>query len=384
MNLDPHTLLVVNVANLMVLALTLPLMMGQNLSPSARDARLALVVQAVGWIALTLSGLWHETWPDRLLSSLSMVCISCYQYLFFRALKGWLGPRPLEPVLLVLALAMPIGYALSFDSYPVRVGWSNLLIAAQTLIVARATLFPLSSVGSRWRWSLFISMLTMAVLTAIRGVLGAWYTELYPSFEAPNPFNIAALLVANVTLVLANSTVLVAWREEAELQLRRQANTDQLTGVLNRHGWAERAADLVAQAQRHGWPLSLLVIDLDFFKLINDTHGHEAGDAALKFFGRVLSARQRGGDLIARLGGEEFAVLLAYADIAGAVAYDQRLRTELAVAASKEIGYALEFSSGVAGLAASGESLDGLMARADAALYRAKQGGRARLMVATP
>lgn len=380
MVLDPDTLLIVNIANLLVMATTLPIIMGAALSDAARAARRALMVQALSWIALVVSGLLAGTWMDWALSTFAMVAISLANWLMYQALTGWLGPRPWRRAFVVLLVAMPVGYTLSFSSYPVRVGWSNLLIAAQLLVLARATLRPESTLGGRWRWVILGCCLMMALLTGARGVMGAWFTALYPTFTAPHPINVLALLFANITLVMINVAVLVAWREEAELQLRNLAITDQLTGVRNRHGWSEPAEALVTQAQRHGMSLALVALDLDHFKQINDTRGHEAGDAALRLFGRLLTQGQRSGDVIARMGGEEFCVLMPHTDAVAGEGFDRRLRAALAVAAPAELGFALDFSSGLALLDSSGESLGSLMSRADAAVYLAKQAGRGQLV----
>ncbi len=382
MRLDPDTLLIVNVANVLVLASTLPVIMGRQLSAAAQAARRSLMFQGAGWVALILSGLWPDTWLDHLLSTFSMVCISCSHWLMFQAFKGWLGPRPFEKLLLGTLILMPVGYTLSFSSYPVRVGWSNLFIALQLILLAQAVLRPSTSLGGRWRWVMFGCLALMAVLTAGRGIMGAFFTALYPNFTAPHPFNLAALLVANITLVLANVSILVAWREEAEWELLEQANMDPLTRVLNRKGWNQAASSAFAHARRHGLPLALLSLDLDHFKQINDVHGHEGGDSALRLFGKVLQSGQRAGDVIARIGGEEFCVLLAQGGADAASGFDQRLRATLEEEAPRQLGHSLNFSAGLACLGPKDDSLGTLMRRSDAALYSAKAQGRARLIVA--
>ncbi len=371
MQLDPTTLLVINVANLLAMSLTLPLVMGQHLSPAARDARLSLIINGVAWIALICSGFWLGQWPDWLLSSVAMALLSLSNWLVFRALGNWLGPRPLRRLLLVLVVGMPVGYALSFQSYPVRVGWSNLLLAAQLLILARATLRPATAAFGRvsWRMLMLGCFLVMAGFTAARGVLGAWFTELYPYFRAPTPVNVAALLAANVTLVLGNVAILAAWREEAQRQLHALVVTDSLTGLLNRQGWTEQATRTLRHAQRHGQALSLLMIDLDHFKQINDRYGHHMGDAALQFFGTLLQRCLRAGDIAARLGGEEFAVLLTFADTEAALAFDQRLRHALAEVKRSELPVPLAFSTGHALCRGAEDTLAAMMARAALALY---------------
>lgn len=383
-SLDPTTLIFLNVANLLAMSLALPLVMGQNLSPAAHNARASLMINGAAWLALIFAGFWREQWPDWLLSSVAMGLLSLSNWLVYRALSHWLGPRPLGRLLLVLVLATPLGYALSFGSYPVRVGWANLLIAGQLLILARAALLPVNREFGQgnWRFLLFGCVGLMAILTALRGILGAWFTELYPFFRAPTPVNLTALVAANVTLVLINIAILAAWREEAQHKLRTLVVTDALTGLVNRNGWAEQADRALRYAQRHGYPLSLLMIDLDHFKRINDTYGHEAGDAALVFFGGLLKQCQRAGDVNARLGGEEFCVLLAHADTAAAQAFDHRLRAELAKAAPQAIHFNLDFSTGHALCRDRHETLESLMARADAALYGAKHAGRGHMVSA--
>jgi len=382
MQLDPTTLIVINVANLLMMAAALPLIMGQHLSPAAAKGRLSLILNAGVWICMLLSTLWRGESPDLLLSTLAMALISASQWTLYRALENWLGRRPLRRLLALLAWLMPIGYALSFSRYEVRVGWANLLLAAQLLIVARACLYPVNREFGRasWRYPLAGCLLAMAALTAARGILGAWFTELYPYFRAPTPVNIVALVGANMSLVLGTMTIMAAWREEAEQQLRQLAITDPLTGVLNRNGWAEQAERVLRHAQRRREPLSLLMLDLDHFKQINDQHGHEAGDEALRFFGQVLLCCRRSGDVIARLGGEEFCVLLANADTAATLAFDQRLRTELERTAPDILPFTMNFSAGHALCSGRHETLDTMVARADAALYVAKAAGRGRLV----
>jgi diguanylate cyclase (GGDEF)-like protein len=120
------------------------------------------------------------------------------------------------------------------------------------------------------------------------------------------------------------------------------------------------------------------MLDLDHFKNINDTHGHEAGDEALQFFGALLQNCQRAGDVSARLGGEEFCVLLTQAGPEAALAFDRRLRAELAQRTPQTRSYHLDFSAGHAQFAPQ-DTLETLMARADTALYRAKHAGRGHL-----
>ena len=379
MSLDPDTLLVICVANLLALAVLLPIIMGQTLSPAARAARLSLIVHAAAWIAVILSEHAPFPWLDRLLSGISMGCYSLSNWLIFRALGAWLGPRRMARTLAVAAIVMPIGYLVGFDNYSWRVGWANFWLTVQLLILASATLFPKTSLRGRWRHALLLCFGTMAVLTLGRAILGAFFPEAYPRFAAPHPVNLAALLVANLTMVLSNVSLLVAWREEAEQKLRELAITDPLTKLLNRRGWEEKATQAIALAARYGQPLTLLSLDLDHFKRINDEYGHETGDACLRLFSHLLREETRIGDIAARFGGEEFSVLLPMTSPAAAEQFDRRLRSKLQTLSLAEFGFRLNFSTGLACLENTNDRLDDLLRRADNALYQAKNNGRGQL-----
>ncbi|MBK7684967.1 MAG: GGDEF domain-containing protein [Rhodocyclaceae bacterium] len=380
MNIDLNTVLIVNVVNVMVLALTVPLMMGQKLSIAARSARLALIVNALGWICMIASNNWPEQWQDHVLSTFAVTGYSVSNWLYFRGVAGWLGPRPLARSMLALTFLIPVVYAALFPSYALRVGWSNFMLAAQMLIIARAAVFPAHEAPRNWRWVVVLASASAGIFTIGRGILGA-FTDLYPSFLTPHPWNIAAMISTNVSLLLLNFALLIAWRQEAELALRQLSVTDPLTGVHNRRGWYEVAAPLIAQTNRLDQPLALLMLDLDHFKQINDAHGHSVGDQALQLMGRVLSQGRRGSDVVARLGGEEFAVLLPMADQAAAQNLDQRLRSLLTDMAPSSLPCVMNFSSGLAMLRRPGETLEQLMNRADAALYAAKHSGRGQIAI---
>ena len=378
MPLDILTLLVLTSTNLFTLAAALPLLMGRRVSASARYAQGSILAQAIGWAAVIAAGRWY----DPQLSTLSMGAIALSQWLLFRALRGWLGVRSGEGLLIALVVITPLGYALAFHDYQWRVGWANFLLALSMLVVARATLWPQKKASRGWRWLLCGCLVTMAFFTSARGVLGAFFTELYPYFRAPHPVNILAAVAGNATLVLGLVAVLVAWREEAEAELHTLAMSDPLTGLLNRRGFHDHAQALLSDARRRSEPLTLLALDIDHFKRINDTHGHEAGDRGLKLFSRVLRTNQRGVDLVARLGGEEFCVLFARSSREAGLAFDARLRERLREVSRAELGFEIDFSAGLAVHTDAEQSLDQLLARADAALYEAKRNGRGRLVQA--
>ncbi|MEW6265334.1 MAG: histidine kinase N-terminal 7TM domain-containing protein [Thermodesulfobacteriota bacterium] len=180
---------------------------------------------------------------------------------------------------------------------------------------------------------------------------------------------------------------LLVWRDitarkQLELELQRLATIDSLTGAFNRTSFMERASAELTRSRRYNKALSLLMLDLDQFKKINDTFGHQAGDRALQAFGAVIRADLRQSDFFGRLGGEEFAVLLCETDRAAAVRAAERLRLAVAGLVLTTDRGPLKFtvSIGLTNLTEGDTELNPLLSRADQALYRAKAAGRNRVM----
>lgn len=170
---------------------------------------------------------------------------------------------------------------------------------------------------------------------------------------------------------------------DMQRQLERLATTDSLTGALNRGRFMARAGDEVSRALRYGRPLSAIMLDIDHFKKINDTHGHATGDEAIRSVVRVCRTLVRGADVLGRLGGEEFAILLPETPPQGAVLLAERLRRALAVTEVRMpggVGVTFTVSIGVSALRPGEQAVSALLARADEALYRAKNGGRNRVV----
>jgi diguanylate cyclase (GGDEF)-like protein/hemerythrin-like metal-binding protein/PAS domain S-box-containing protein len=168
-------------------------------------------------------------------------------------------------------------------------------------------------------------------------------------------------------------------RKRLEALLEEQASIDPLTRALNRARLEERASQELMRSDRHGHKLSLVLVDLDHFKRVNDTFGHAAGDQVLKGFGEIARGCLRLTDLLGRWGGEEFALLLPDTGPGSAGVVAERLRASLEQFAFPG-GIRVTASMGVVGCRP-GEDFAALMGRADAAMYRAKQTGRNRVVV---
>lgn len=175
----------------------------------------------------------------------------------------------------------------------------------------------------------------------------------------------------------AAHTALRRQKEYAELLAR----TDALTGLANRRAFDEAAEQEVQRALRYNTSLALVMTDLDYFKGINDRHGHHVGDQVLQHFARILSASVRNIDLVGRWGGEEFAILMPGTDLEEAVQAAERMRlaVESAVCPPIDGTCCCTASFGVAAFRIDTPTMVSLLGRADAALYRAKDGGRNRV-----
>ncbi len=181
----------------------------------------------------------------------------------------------------------------------------------------------------------------------------------------------------DLDLLLARARTLLDFKSYLDT-CEEQASTDHLTGLANRRRFERQLEREVARTARHGRPFSLITIDIDHFKQVNDTYGHEAGDEAIKTLARVLQQGTRGIDLAARIGGEEFAVILTETNLSGAVEVAERLRVTLKSIEIQPVGQ-IAASFGVAECPSQAETARELVTRADAALYEAKREGRDRV-----
>lgn len=219
--------------------------------------------------------------------------------------------------------------------------------------------------------------LLMVVSASTDDVLESWWRDTL----------VILLLASGVTLVSVIAAVrlvrLLAELSQRNAELHHLATTDLMTGVNNRHHFMSLLYHEFARSRRYRQPLSLLVLDLDFFKQINDGYGHAAGDTALKTFAAAAGECLRGLDVIGRLGGEEFGILLPNTDVAQSAVVAERIRGAVArIAIETEFGTVrFTASIGVTETAEGDDSVDTLLARADAALYEAKAAGRNRVAV---
>lgn len=274
------------------------------------------------------------------------------------------------------APSLPAGYAQAIDGLPFGPQReSSAAFLGEQVVV--------EDLASAPRWASYAALASQYALrccwstpfySASRQPLGA-FAIYYRQSQQPGDGDLYVIAHA---ARLASAAV-ERWQQIADL--KRLATTDLLTGLRNRAHFMDSAAAELRRFDRFKRELTMLMIDLDFFKLINDRYGHAAGDEALRVFARVLVGQTRAFDLLGRIGGEEFAVLLSETGDEAGMQIAERLRQAIELASfvfddSGPIRFTV--SVGVAPCR-DGDSLDSLLARADGALYRAKHAGRNRV-----
>ena len=344
-----------------------------------------LLVNALGHVLLMLRG----RVPDVLSIVVGNLLLSCVFVAMIAAIYQFQGRQPrwlllLAPPALVAALVMVF-----MDNFAARVGWVGLMIGLQSLWAMAITLEHRRSTVGRGQWLLVAGLLLEAVVLGGRALVA-----ISTHFEATNILQSSALqtltFLATFSVVLVSSVGFVFMsRDRADENNRVLAALDPLTGVANRRSLIAALDRDVARAQRMRESMALMMVDIDYFKDVNDRYGHPAGDRVLCSVVNVLRQRVRAQDLVGRYGGEEFMVLLPDTGLTGA----QQLARALCKAVEESRcpadgvpgpGIAVTVSIGVfGGRLGSGDSWDMLIAAADRALYQAKNNGRNRVEVAT-
>jgi diguanylate cyclase (GGDEF)-like protein len=245
--------------------------------------------------------------------------------------------------------------------------------------LARGSSLTRLETGSEDLFPLHLAMVGRGVVVPLQGENGEptrvyVYADAYDRSIPIDEAERAIVDIADVAALARSRAALVAERDDVVLEARELARTDPLTGLPNRTGLIERMEIEIGRFARYQAPFVFAMIDVDRFKLINDSLGHAAGDQALIRFSRALQRTARDSDLPARFGGDEFAVILVDSTEDQAIIGMQRT-----LAAIHDVG--LSASIGIAQVRA-GDDASSIFKRADAALYRAKETGRNRVVAA--
>ncbi|MBC7955301.1 MAG: GGDEF domain-containing protein [Cytophagales bacterium] len=344
----------------------------------ARRWALAMWLTSVVTYLLYAALMWLQVWwgytPARAAGWL-MLCMCCVNALLYAGIRHSWGP-PHDRSLGVTQLL--VGIVFMWFSYAL----AGPLAGATLIIVASHIVYAMFGLSTKHVWQIVAGSLAGLALTML--LCHQWQPERYPAGQQFISFLYTCLvvvLIARLTaLVTKMNDGLRTQRGELALALekvRQLATRDDLTQVHNRRHITELMSIEQTQHERSGSPLCLALLDIDFFKVVNDTFGHQAGDDVLRRFAEVTQQALRTSDLLGRWGGEEFVVAfpdtgIAQAKVALQRARDQLKRTDFSTIAQE---LRITFSVGLVQIGPQ-EKVEAAIERADQAMYRAKTNGR--------
>jgi diguanylate cyclase (GGDEF)-like protein len=304
----------------------------------------------------------------RAFAVLGVALLACGPWL------GWWTIAPLVGAVGLFAVADRVTKRMRRPELGLFAAWAGAeaIIAVSVAISGGPNVATLS-------W-LAIPIITLASRFSIRGIVAGVVFALALLFAVAFGVNADAvvdqppLVIAPAALIISIAMLSTALMR-SDVEFRSRSVIDPLTGMLNRSALGARVGELSQQSEVSGYPVSLVLADLDEFKALNDSHGHSAGDAVLRDLAYRLRKRMRAFDLAYRIGGEEFLMLLPGSELAEAVAFADQLCA--AIADEEFSGVRVTLSCGVAASGAGSTfHYDEVFAAADAALYEAKRSGR--------
>jgi len=384
MNLDARTLLFSLILTYILSVLSM------FVAASVRDGRgmrdgmakwaAAMFLQTLTWTLVAVRGVIPELFSiiaaNVLLASAYALMLAAIHEFQQRKAPYWQYWGPIALTLVTTAILV--------DDIRGRFIWVGLIYAFQLILVARALVTDQETrAGRAWRL-LFGGVMMILVVLGLRAL-----DVIFDSSELAQPQNAVALqsvqliaYVAAMAMALLGSIGFVLMvKERTDREAMHLAMTDSLTQVPNRRALMNFAAHVLAR--RSSFPVALLMIDLDNFKSINDTHGHLTGDEVLRKVSALIVKRLRGQDLLGRYGGEEFCVIAPETDDKGAIVLASSLRETIAATpiatASGELSVSVSIGISYCPSHVTRDVND-VLAEADAALYEAKQSGRNRVV----
>jgi diguanylate cyclase (GGDEF)-like protein len=320
--------------------------------------------------------------PLFLLASLGSLGGTAFFGWGFAYLRGSHPPRVAAILVAAMLAADAIAWTLSPFTFELVFNTLALVIA---IAITGAQWRDVGLGGARAERSVTASLMVYTLSWAVRELFTvlsdgsrSFYVAHLPAWLLPWLglfYGTVPVIIAALTLNLVN--------ERLSDRLRAMADTDELTGTLSRRALRERAPGLRQRHQGHGRSVAAMMIDIDHFKRVNDSHGHLGGDAVLRRAARLVAQNLRNDSVVTRYGGEEFAVLLPVQSLEEARAVAERLRKafEAEVVEFEGARIGVTISVGLA-MMTPDELLEDALKRADEALYRAKNGGRNRVDVA--
>ena len=375
--IDPKTFLFV--ANLLGILFAFVLAVQARSFPDDIDglrdwARAVTLISVASGLA-AMRGLW----PDLVSIVLSSACLLLGQLLLIFGLLRYNGRRPawrpaLDGIGAVLLLILWLTYGA--QHYQGRI---FLMALAQIAFCAAGAYLAWRAApagfGSRFLTGVFVVSAAVALWRI--GTLPSSASETDDLFDHDLIQQIYLGMFSLGVIALAIGFILIT-NERLRVELEFMATRDPMTGSLNRRAFFARADIEWARARRANRPLTVITSDIDFFKKVNDTHGHHIGDLVIKDFAQRATAQLRLPDILARFGGEEFVIVLPETGLTEGKKVAERIRREIEQRRDAKLP-AYTVSLGLAASSNTSTDLSALLAEADAALYRAKQSGRNRV-----
>ncbi|MBU3740481.1 MAG: GGDEF domain-containing protein [Rhodoferax sp.] len=326
-----------------------------------------------------LLGLLGREQPPLIGVALANLLVNLGVYAAYVGTQRFLAQKPrLVPWLLLIAAvaAVSLWYTVVEPNYTMRLRISNGYMALQFLIHAVLVM--------RHATSSFARSLGIATLISLVGIQGMRFTATFtsPSVASPrdaSPEHLIYLTGMAVCVLLFAIGAVLGASDRLRIEVERLAARDPVTRLLNRRYLDESARKELERCRRHGYPLSLLMMDLDHFKSVNDTHGHLAGDEVLAGFAHSTHQQLRMEDHLGRFGGEEFVAILPETIPEDAYRIAERIRRSCL---ARDDNPKCSVSIGVSSYPRHGETLEDLLRQADRALYTAKSRGRNRVELA--
>ena len=376
MQLDPRSMIAM--AGFMSAVMAIVLMcMRRYYPPSIRGVG-AWALAPLLWLASTLLFGTRGFIPDWLSLVLANELLVLGTVVYYMGTRSFMGqPVHWAPWLWVMGGSALVFIVLTYwiPSYAWRIGFFTLVMGA---IYAAQMRFMLRHGGRNFPvrlvevvLALHMAVLMVRLASVVAGRAGSDLME-------PSLFQTLYIGAYVLTVLMLSIGAVLMATDRLRTELEHLATHDSLTQALNRRALLQHCEDELERARRHGGGPSLMMVDLDNFKSVNDHNGHQHGDAVLMHFAERTRQALRRGDRLGRYGGEEFLVLLPASDVEAAMVVAQRIHAALAA------GHPLdcEVSIGLTSWTGPHETLDGMLSRADAALYRAKERGRNQTCVA--
>jgi diguanylate cyclase (GGDEF)-like protein len=376
MNLDPRSMIALAGFMSAVMAIVL-LFMRRHYPPSIKGVG-AWAAAPLLWLASTVLFGARGVIPDWLSLVLANQLLVLGTVTYYMGTRSFMGePLTWRHWNCVMAGTTLVFITLTYwlPNYALRVGFFSIVMGAIYVAQMRFMLrhggrnFPVRLVEVVL--ALHMVVLATRLISILTGNAGADLME-------PSLFQTLYIGAYVITVLMLSIGAVLMATDRLRTELEHLATHDSLTQSLNRRALLQRCEDELERAQRYGNGPSIMMLDLDNFKAVNDTRGHQHGDAVLVHFAERTRQVLRRADRLGRYGGEEFLVLLPGADTAAALGVAQRIHATLTA------GHALDcqVSIGLTSWTGSHETLDAMLSRADAALYRAKHEGRNRTCVA--